>query len=130
MSMWQIDKTEANVTETITGALTYNEALRKLDTLKREETSEEVSYKVSIFMPIRAAREAKQEGSKFEVKVSDSEGKLQTVFSVDRIAYTAPGNMIAQYPALGTFQDSCHQQDGSLDSYRYSGGFVEVRKLP
>lgn len=123
MNMYEV--TEIATGTPVTGAMSYNEALRYIqkNRLLRDE------YSVELYMPIRKAREAKQEGSKFEVKVYNEDGKLQTAFSVDRIAHTAPGNMIAQYPALGTFQSSSHEQDGSHDEYRYSGGAVDVRKL-
>lgn len=71
----------------------------------------------------------------FEVKVFDQDSKLQVVFSVGNShpykehPYNVPDSMITRYPALGSFLFSSHEQDGSHDEYKFSGGFVEVRKL-
>lgn len=65
MNTFQIAKTEGNAKPVyITGALTYMEAVKKLNSFVRSETSEEVSYSVELFMPnrpVQAAAPAQQE---------------------------------------------------------------------
>lgn len=60
----------------------------------------------------------------YDVKVYNQENKLVVVFGCERVATVAPGNMVAQYPALGKFVD-CFIL-GDSDVYEYSAGKVIV----
>lgn len=57
MNLYQIAKTVGSKTVYITGALSYSEAVKKLNALARTDNSSEVTYTVELHMPFRQVEE-------------------------------------------------------------------------